>query len=524
MIHRQTVLGKPRCALAYGILLAFYLLLGAGTGPAAANGWEHATIPFDALLKALEFEEAATRTRAAQSLGFRGQKEAFEPLLRRLRRPEEDPGVRSAIYTAFGALKDRSAVPALVGCLETEQRQELRGDCVAALAEIADPQVVPRLLRAMSDDSSILVRSRAVDALGRFSTPDAVSALAALLRRDANRSLRQRAIHALGRTGHATAVAPLLAALSKARSDKERSAIVVSLGRLGSSDATAPLTQLLRKTEEPRLRAQIVVALGAIRDGSASATLVQILSDPVPAVRYFAVTALMDLGRPEAVGPINELVLEISDSLDGRTDAELLENLTETELGLHLQVAALRAITGLDANAGLPALLRSARPRPLPRDSALALMVAQSIYERRRVALYGLGYTGSPEAVALLSGPAGLADPDFRLRAVAVRSLGVAGGADTAPLVLDRLEDESAEVRWTAASVLGRLGDARAVKPLIERLSDPTAEVRKQAALSLGYLGDHRAAGALRRLAVMEDNASVREAAAYATGLLEPDD
>ena len=520
MFARRTALGKLWRGAARGFCLALILSLIAGANSAAANGWEHATIPFDALLKALDFEEAATRTRAAQSLGFRGQKEAFEPLLRRLRRPEEDPGVRGAIYAAFGALGDRRAIPALVGCLETEQRQELRGDCVAALGRLAASETLPRLLTALREDSSILVRSRVVDALGDFSDDRAVTALSMLLSEGRNRSLRQRAIRALGRTGSDKAAKPLLAALESADSGREQTELVDALGLLGSAEAGGPLTELLRSTEDAPLRARIVVALGAIRDGSAYPTLVALLGDDVLAVRYFAVTALRDLGEAEAAGPINTLSLSISEKLQARTVTELFDDPLTTLADLSLQEVALRALTGLDAVEGLPAFLRAAPGRDLPRHSSTMLLIADAEYQTRRLALYGLGYTRSPEAATLLSGISGLGDPDFRLRATAVRSLGVLGFPRSAERLAAVLGDEAAEVRWTAASVLGRLGDARAVEPLIARLSDPIAEVRRQATLSLGYLGDARAREPLLGLAGADEDASVREAAAYAASLL----
>ena len=490
----------------------------------AANGWEHATIPFAALLEALEFEQPATRTRAAQSLGFRGQKEAVEPLVRRLRTPEEDATVRSAIYIALGALGDKRAIPLLYGCLDREERQELRGDCVMALGRLGASEALPRLLTALREDSSILVRSRAVDALGDFSDDGAVAALSKLLTEGRNRSLRQRAIRALGRTGSDKAAEPLLAALESTDSDRERSELADSLGRLGAAEAGEPLTKLLRDTEDASLRVRIVVALGAIRDGSAYPTLVALLEDDDAAVRYFALIALRDLGEAAAAGPIKTLSLAISERLQARTVAELLDDPLTTLADLSLQEVALRALADLDAVEGLPAFLRAAPGRDLPRDSSLALRIADAEYQTRRLALYGLGYTDSRQAARLLTGASGLGDPDFRLRATAARALGILGFPETAERLADVIEDESAEVRWTAALVLGRLGEARAVAPLIARLSDPAAEVRKQAALSLGYLNDPRARAMLVGMAEADGDSAVREAAAYAADLLAKPD
>jgi HEAT repeat protein len=505
-----------RRGTALGILLSLALF----AAPAGGNGWEHGAIPFDALLRALEFEQPETRRRAAESLGFRGQREAVEPLLRRVDRPEPDPHVRSAIYLALGRLGDARAVPVLSRCLDTESREELRSDCVTALGLARDARAVPRLLRALGQDASILVRARVVDALGSFAEPPAVAALAALVTGEQTPHLRLRAIRALGRTRATAAGEPLLAALGAARDDAERAVVVSALADVGPRDATRPLTTLLATAADPELRARIVIALGAIRDGNAVPALVGLLGDDVPAIRYFALESLRELGRPEAAGPIARLSLELSRRLGTRPLGDLLADIGRVRADLSVQEVAVRSLSDLDATQGLEALLAAAQPRDIPRDSAEALALAEALFEVRRTALAGLGYTRSRKAATVLAGRAGLGDPDFRLRATAARSVGVLGFADLAGRVTAALGDPAAEVRWTAAIVLGRLGQRAAVEPLLRRVSDRDPEVRRQAALSLGYLGDRRAAGRLRALARDDDHGGVREAAAYASRLL----
>jgi HEAT repeat protein len=505
--------------VAFALLVSLAIILTAGR--TYGNGWEHGAIPFEALIKALEFESPDMRKQAAHSLGFRGQPEAVDPILKRLAKPEENSQVRSAFYLALGRLDDRRAVPALKICLDKEARDDLRSDCVIALGMLGENSTLPRLLKAFYEDSSFLVRSSVVDALGSFSEEAAVEILATLVNNESNHSLRQRAIRALGRTGSQEAVKPLLKALAVFRSDNERLLIVNSLTLLRPSEATVPLTELLQKTEDPQLRTQIVIALGAIHEGDTYPTLIDMLTDKVPAVRYFAVKSLHELGRREAAIPISKLSLEITRRFEQRTTRELLADPLPVIADLSFQLMALQALTDLDATKGMEALLRAARPREFPRDSAVALKIAEGVYRQRRTALNGLGYIGSQEAAAFLAGPGGLRDPDFRLRAVAARSLGILGFSEMAEKLLDLLDDPVAEVRWTAALVLGRLGDRKAVGPLMERLSDINAEVRRQAALSLGYLGDRRAYEALTRLARDEESETVQAAAAYGARLLE---
>jgi len=485
------------------------------------NGWEHGAIPFEVLVEALEFDSPGMRLRAAQSLGIRGQSEAVEPILQCLAKPEKNPHVRSALYIALGKLNSRRAIPVLTDCIDKETRDELRSDCVTAFGMLGEKTTLPLLLAAFKEDSSFLVQSSIVDALGGFSEDAAVEALAAIITVDGNRNLWQRAIRALGKTGSQIAVQPLLKALAGARHDSERLLIVKSLTLLRSRKATAPLTQLLHKTENPQLRTQVIIALGAIRDGDTYTTLIDMLTDKVPAVRYVSVKSLQELGRKEAAIPISQLSLEISRRLEQRATLDLLTDPLPVLADLSLQVAALQAITGLDSANGLDAFLHAARPpRQILRNSAGALKLAEGFYRKRRVALYGLGYTGSRKAAEFLATPAGIRDTDFRLRAVAVRSLGVLGFSDASEQVLVSLNDTEAEVRWTAALVLGRLGDLKAVGPLMGALSDLNSEVRRQAVLSLGYLGDRRAYETLSRLTENDGNENVKTAAAFSLRLL----
>ncbi len=516
----------PCISLARRILFAGLLpaFLGLPGGPAAANGWEHAAVPFRALIEALEFEDPAIRARAARSLGLRGQREAVAPLIALLAKPEAAPSVRSAAYTALGRLGDRRARPVLESCLDEESREELRGDCAAALGSLGDPAALPRLLAALDGDPAFLVRSRTVEALGHFPQYAAVAALIGLLAPEANRSLRRRAIAALAVSRPAAATQPLLRLLAESRSAEERFAVVDTLARLAPKEAVAPLQALLAATQDPLRRTRVVIALGAIRDGSAAPSLVESLGDPVPAVRFFAIKGLQDIGDTAAAPAILDLYRDISAGLAARPPGELLADAAATVVDLSLQHAALQALAELDAPLALPAFLEAALPLDLPRTSAAGLAVAEAVYQRRRAALRGLGYTASRPAAELLGGPAGLGDGDFRLRAVALRSLAVLGYDDAAAAILPALEDTAAEVRWSAAAALGRLGDGRAVQPLIRRLADGTAEVRKQAALGLGYLGAREARPGLMRLRHDERDAGVREAAGFALKLLDQAD
>ena len=506
-----------------GTLVLALILLIQTPRPAATNGWEHGAVPFETLIEALAFESPQIREQAAHSLGFRGQAEAVQPLLGRLALPEPDRGVRQAIYEALGRLGAPEALPALSRCLTKESAAPTRAHCIEALGGLRSREALGIILATLARTTDALVRDHAIDALGNFPHRRVVTALTELLQAD-DETLRQRVLLALGRTGADAAVAPVLNAFETAGSDEARFAPLHALTDLRSAAATDVLSAALEQAENPRLRAAIAVALGASRDGEAAGTLLALLEDPVPAVRYVAMDGLQALGIRSAAPALAALAQREGATLAGRSDAELAANRLGTVATLSLQTRALRAAVALDPASAAQALLEAAEPRPVSRSSTAALEIAAALYQRRRIALHGLGYAEVAEreaAQALLLGPAGIGDPDPRLRAVAVRSLGVLG----TPGVADRIrpllgDDPSADVRMTAARVLGLLQDSVSAGGLLAALADPHALVRKEAALALGYLREPSARAKLEALAAGDPAEAVREAAAYALTLL----
>ena len=518
------MVGK-RYRLGCAVALALILLIGVPR-PAAANGWEHGAVPFETLIEALSFERPAIREQAAHSLGFRGQAEAVQPLLDRLALPEPDGGVRQAIYVALGQLGAAEALAPLATCVEAESSAPIRAHCIEALGRLGSAPALEIVLDALSRTTDALIRDHAVDALGGFDAERAVAALVDLLRTDADPVLRGRAILALGRTGSEAAVAPVLSAFEAAESDAERFVALRALADLHAPAATEVLSAALDRADDPRLRAAIAVALGASRDGQAADTLLALLDDPNPAVRFVSVDGLQSLGVQSAAPALAALAQREAATLADRSAPELAADRLRTVAALNLQVRALRAAIALDAAKAAGALLEAAEPREVSRSSTAGVEIAAAIYQRRRIALYGLGYAAGAQreaAQALLLGPAGIGDADARLRAVAVRSLGVLD----APSAADRIRpllggDPSADVRMTAARVLGLLHDRPSAAALLAALDDAHALVRKEAALALGHLREGAARAALEALAESDRADAVREAASYALTLLSP--
>lgn len=506
-------------------LFSFWCLAAMAFVPSEAvraNGWEHWGIPLDVLMAALLADQPEHQVAAARSLGYRRERAAVDAMLALLERRDTPAPVIGATLDALGRIGDARALPALHRLLRDSAREELRADAAAALGAIAAGDSLPELLTALDREPSLVGRAAIIAALGAWRERPAIATLAALLDDPRHRALRPRAIQSLGRMGP-EAAPPLLVALRLARSDGARIEIIDALGRTGAPESVSTLTALLSPQASPELRVRVAVALGAIRDGSAVPTLITLLADDAAPVRYYAVRSLAEAGDMRAAEPLRRLFARLAAAHATLPIAQVLAEPTSYLADLTLRIEIATALIDLDAPGSFALFASALAPREFPRDSALGLRLNEGVYELRRAATVGLGYSKSAAAGALLSqGP--LRDRDDRLRAAAVRALGVLdtalGRSSMLAALLPQLGDDSPEVRWEAAFVLGRVGAPAAIPALLERLADRHAEVRRQAALSLGMLGASEAREALTLIAERDEDARTRTAAAAALNSL----
>lgn len=496
-------------------LAVLFVCLLAGISELRANGWEHAAIDFDDLVAALRFEHPETRRRAADSLGYRGDRRALPELRAQLERPETNPYVRQAIYVALGRLKDADDAPRLEACLGAEALDEVRAGCAQGLGRIAAPRSRTALLELVRDrEETPAVSAAAVLALSAYPEPEVVATLGGLTAAD--EPVAAAAVAALGNTQSSAAVPYLLKVLEGSDGRRLRELSLVALGLIGDPAAKPALLKILGGSSPPALRIRAAGALAAVETGSADEALIGLLNDPLPAVQLYAIRGLHRAGARSA-----------GQALAARAKVGAARLTTEAKSGwqgsgrqslrdLALLEAALRALADLDPDAGSAAMLETARLPGVPGGRADSLRLADSLYRARRAALYGLGYAGGADTVAVLSGEHGLQDPDPRLRAVAARSLGVAGDpAGIGPLV-DAFRDSSAEVRWTAARVLGLMNARQVSRALRTGLHDASRQVRFETATALGLLRDTEAEPTLLELAGSDPEERVRAAARLA--------
>ena len=511
---------RPHCP-ALMAWLVFLLAVSGLAGRVMANGWEHGAIPLSALIAGLDSDNEETRRRAAQSLGFRGQAEASGPLLARLIK-ERQPRVRSVIYLSLGALKVPAALPVLRRCLHAETYPEVRAACADALGKSGLAGAADTLRNILPHEVNALVRSRLLAAMGSFRDEATIAMLAALLKRKGFGGERPRIIRALGRSGSPGAVAPLLQALQKARGFAEKRAIVQALARLAAPEAAAPLTRLLARSRRPALKHNLITAIAATRAGSILPVLVKQLDATEPPLQKAAITGLGTLADRRAIPALIRFSISIS---AGLTPESLRRAVIDQQpfdamrSRLDLLQASLRVLLNLDPAAATEAFLPAAARLIDRPDSAGLVVLADALYQIRRIALRGLGYARSrrDEVAAILA--AALHDRDARLRAVAARATGVFGGDQAAARLLPLLRDHDADVRRVAVRTLGLL-KSPATAALTPLLDDSNRFVRREAATALGRLGDAGAIPALRQALDRERDGGTRAAITLSLKLL----
>ncbi|MDP6060938.1 MAG: HEAT repeat domain-containing protein [Pirellulaceae bacterium] len=131
------------------------------------------------------------------------------------------------------------------------------------------------------------------------------------------------------------------------------------------------------------------------------------------------------------------------------------------------------------------------------RRRAMSLLAAAPFggaepYVRLYRMMLGGGISGETKMV-------GSPDPDATVRAAAVKALGIHGTVDDVKIIIPRLEDEVAFVRWEAAKALGRIHSPSAIRPLLRTVrqktgptggpdigGDQDADVRQACAAALG--------------------------------------
>ena len=241
----------------------------------------------DALLLALESDDADARADAAEALGSIGDRRALQPLRDRLKDPEDEVRMRAAV--ALVKIGDDQLFPEVVKSLRDDDPRSIIGAALI-LGRIADKSVVPNLVEAFKTDDPA-VGSAVAWALGQCAD---ARALPWLITSVQNGFAAPNACEALGRIGDPKATNTLVEAL-ESPNDDTRAYAARALGMLKQRAAAGPMA------------AQV----GLLSQNVIVPALTKALSDRARKVRLCASIALFEVGE-KAGG--RHLVKELTNS------------------------------------------------------------------------------------------------------------------------------------------------------------------------------------------------------------------
>lgn len=236
----------------------------------------------------------------------------------------------------------------------------------------------------------------------------------------------------------------------------------------------AELEQMLL-SDDLRIRRRAIKELRRVNPESGLAGLAQALSDPDERVRIKAVYGLADSGGEQAAAALTAALADSSALV--RQEA----------------VYALSVAGGETARRVLPQALRDTNP------------------DVREAAIDAYEDLGGDTAVAGLA--VALQDREASLRVEAVEALRDIGNESAVQALQNALSDGHKRVRTAAVTALGEIGGDSAVRALTLALDDQDPAVRARAVNALGTTESESARQALVRVAVADEETSVRKAA-----------
>jgi HEAT repeat protein len=471
----------------------------------------------------------------AQILGRRRNPRSIATLIELTEHTDDNVAV--AAIEALGRLGGRSAVDALVRCIESQHFFRVF-PAIDVLGRSGDPRAVAPLSTLLKDPRYTLEAARA---LGRTGDRSAVSALSALLASPSDGQVRVGALaldelYGAHRERYGLSVEDLLkSSASEANVRRvaqclngadlsERIALCRVLGAFRNRAAQPALVRMLDAQKEVAAAAAealqqvgqesdttIVTALmkeGATRrqvllplvgHSSALPAVLGCLADPDATVRAQACDALARIGDASIVSHLfalldddNTRVVHAAtgaiQSLGSKETEALLLKAARSDK-LNVRRAAIRILGTFGFETGLEVFREG----------------LQDVDARvRESSVLGLAFVDHPGARALLLSAA--RHDDAKLRAAAMRAIGQCPlETESQATLLDALSDVDPWVRYYACQSLGKLRAEQSAQAIARLLDDEAGQVRVAAIESLSHLQDVLALNALRNAAQSSD-------------------
>lgn len=291
------------------------------------------------LLLSLNHADVGLRSKILEALGRLGDRSALRGIISLLSDPDEK--VQLSAVRAVQKIPDLRAVKPIVGILHQTQNTELRLQSVVALATSGSQKAIA-ILSALLPHADVALQKAIAEALGHINSPEASESLVELLHADdlsvvskaligmrrcpapsaiaavvplaehLNPKIRRHALEVLAEIKDGVCFGILEDRLANDSSIEVRAAAARGLSRIGNRQAIPGLERALR--DESVVRSAAVLSLGTLGDESVIPALLASLKDPVPEVRYHAVSGLGKLKAVKAAASIRGM-LEDSDEM-----------------------------------------------------------------------------------------------------------------------------------------------------------------------------------------------------------------
>jgi HEAT repeat protein len=250
------------------------------------------------LVAVLRDPQPEIRLAAARALGWPGNDGAVPALRERVETSGETPAVRAAAVRSLGRIGDRSARALVIG---------LTGDSDASIREAALWSVALGSLVDPADRTSYLIQFAEARGFDAESRAEAIRALASVKEERVVESL-SRILESEPRLTIALPSGPAAPSqIMNLRAAQTRDVAGWAAGALGKLEARTALPLLLKSAEDPNdffLRLMSVQSLVVWNVPEAFPVFVRRLEDPLPDVRYVALTGIAKLGDPRGVDPV----------------------------------------------------------------------------------------------------------------------------------------------------------------------------------------------------------------------------
>jgi len=519
----------------------------------------------EALILMLNDGDQFVASTSAEILGIIGDNRALNPLIKALKgefnrsRPYGgDATLRMNAAKALGSIKDRSAVPALVGCL-SDENPYVRRQIVSALKEIGDPTGLEAIKDAPKDTLPPEISSPTPTppkvlkppppAIRKDSVPVPGSGYSVTM---FGREEKKEEKPSPPKEEKPTEIlTPPPARIVSKYEPKPRPSIDIKrlirhlnvndprtrreaadkLGDVGSQEATDYLIPLLKDKDE-YVRQAAARALGKLKDKKAVEPLIAGLKDPEVNVRAFSVWALGEIQDTRAIEPLCSSLLDkewkirehsfeaLRKFRDPRSRRIMVSTLVK---GAKINSSASGTLWKLISLEGREVILRAMEDPEGDKAKTLRNYIGLMEADIQNVSNIGTkALVDYPDRGMVISEMSNHIRTQTGTPVPSILLLGRLKDRRALPILLDALNKrKDLHCRLTVINALDELGDKEAVEPLLQILVDDKEfpGPRMAAARALGKFGDARAVEPLLRILKDErENKEVRRDAASALG------